>query len=314
VLAVLLPIAFYLTDALIAKWRKRERRARFAGLLLASLIATASHPLLDWTNSYGVRPLLPWSERWFYGDLVFIVDPWLWLSIGGVAFLLTARTALRLGLWAAFAAVITLLIFVLPDRAGIPYPLLSRLLWLLGLGGLLAAHRFQLAARWGRAIAITAFALTIVYWATLSVAHRRAYTNAEKRMESFIAGTAERMQRVAATPVLANPLRWTCLAETDLATYRFDVRLDGTPALISGRRYTKPLGADADLVNAASEDERAEIFLGFARFPVTQVERNCTAETIVQFADLRYTEPGGSGRGNFGLRVPVRNKPSDMLP
>ena len=35
----------------------------------------ATHPLLDYTNSYGLRPFLPFSDRWFYGDSVSIIDP-----------------------------------------------------------------------------------------------------------------------------------------------------------------------------------------------------------------------------------------------
>ena len=34
---------------------------------------------MDWTNNYGMRFLLPWDSRWFYGDLVFIIDPYLWI-------------------------------------------------------------------------------------------------------------------------------------------------------------------------------------------------------------------------------------------
>jgi len=40
-----------------------------------SAIAVGSHPALDWLNSYGIRLLMPFSDRWFYGDALFIVDP-----------------------------------------------------------------------------------------------------------------------------------------------------------------------------------------------------------------------------------------------
>ena len=43
-------------------------------LLLLSFIGTASHPLLDSFNSYGVRMMAPFSSRWFYGDMLFIID------------------------------------------------------------------------------------------------------------------------------------------------------------------------------------------------------------------------------------------------
>jgi inner membrane protein len=43
-----------------------------------SLIGVASHLLLDWTNSYGVRFLWPFSSRWFELDLNSIIDLWIW--------------------------------------------------------------------------------------------------------------------------------------------------------------------------------------------------------------------------------------------
>ena len=38
-----------------------------------------SHPALDWLNTYGVRFLMPFDGAWFYGDALFIIDPWVWL-------------------------------------------------------------------------------------------------------------------------------------------------------------------------------------------------------------------------------------------
>ena len=51
-------------------------------LLVGCAIAVLSHPFLDWMNEYGVRVLMPWSERWFYGDTLFIVDLVLLLLFG----------------------------------------------------------------------------------------------------------------------------------------------------------------------------------------------------------------------------------------
>jgi inner membrane protein len=61
--------------------------ARFGPLLALSAIAVWSHPLLDWLNTYGVRFLSPFDWTWFYGDAVYIVDPWLWLVLGGALIL-----------------------------------------------------------------------------------------------------------------------------------------------------------------------------------------------------------------------------------
>jgi len=43
-----------------------------------SLVAVASHLLLDYTNAYGIRFLLPFSARWFRLDLTSVVDLWIW--------------------------------------------------------------------------------------------------------------------------------------------------------------------------------------------------------------------------------------------
>ena len=63
-------------------WRLRGRRTRDPnlptrwGLLFAyACIAGLSHILLDFTNSYGVRPFWPFSERWYSWDIVDIVEP-----------------------------------------------------------------------------------------------------------------------------------------------------------------------------------------------------------------------------------------------
>ena len=46
------------------------------GLLFAyACLAGLSHILLDYTNSYGIRPFWPFSERWISWDIVYIVEP-----------------------------------------------------------------------------------------------------------------------------------------------------------------------------------------------------------------------------------------------
>src|SRR5262245_23517651 len=42
-----------------------------------SLIALATHPALDFTNSYGWRPFLPFHRTWYYGDVLFVFDPYI---------------------------------------------------------------------------------------------------------------------------------------------------------------------------------------------------------------------------------------------
>jgi inner membrane protein len=63
----------------------RGRGARFVPLLALSYLGVLAHVGMDWLNNYGVRLLMPFSGRWFYGDAAFIVDLWLWLMLGFAA-------------------------------------------------------------------------------------------------------------------------------------------------------------------------------------------------------------------------------------
>ena len=90
------PIAWVILPLLLAaglwwfdRWQARRGKrpdgrlpVHFGWLYALSLLATLSHPALDWLNVYGVRLLEPFSGRWFYGDILFIIDIWLWLSMG----------------------------------------------------------------------------------------------------------------------------------------------------------------------------------------------------------------------------------------
>jgi inner membrane protein len=82
-----LPLVLWLTLLGIARLRRQPPGADEPPLLPRQLLLVCaagvwSHPLLDWLNTYGVRLLMPFSGEWFYGDTLFIVDPWVWLALG----------------------------------------------------------------------------------------------------------------------------------------------------------------------------------------------------------------------------------------
>ena len=303
VLALLLPLIFYGVDRLWARLRHRPPTTNLRGLMIASLIVSATHPLLDWTNNYGIRFLLPWNSRWFYGDLVFIVDPFMWLVLGAAAYLLASRTRISKVIWGVVAAIITYVMVAGPRAGDLPH--LMATIWIAGLVVTLVLYVFGAREKWGAKIAFAAFALVLAYWSALGFAHSRAIARGRERANRIVAQNGETISRLAAMPTLANPLRWDCVYETDRATYRFPVALTGeTPA---GRiiRYPKPSGPLDAALREVADERPARVFLGFARFPVARLaDPDCTTQTLVQLADLRYTEPGAS-RGTFTVELPV---------
>jgi inner membrane protein len=80
----LLPIAVTLAFMLWVRLKPRPMAVPFRPLRLLGLAYAAlySHLFLDFLNNYGVRLLAPIEWRWFYGDAVFVIDPWMWLILG----------------------------------------------------------------------------------------------------------------------------------------------------------------------------------------------------------------------------------------
>jgi inner membrane protein len=68
-----------LAPLLIARFAARARIGW--GAYLACVAGILSHLLLDWTNAYGIRMLLPFSARWLRLDITDVVDPWILLLL-----------------------------------------------------------------------------------------------------------------------------------------------------------------------------------------------------------------------------------------
>ncbi|MGQ0736061.1 MAG: metal-dependent hydrolase [Acidobacteriota bacterium] len=96
---VVLPVALAL--AMLA-WDRGVRQvgrrgaprapARARELLLLACLGTWLHVFMDYLNTYGVRLLMPFSQRWFYGDALYVVDPILYVVLGAALLLGRSRT------------------------------------------------------------------------------------------------------------------------------------------------------------------------------------------------------------------------------
>lgn len=73
---IAIPFMALLSVAII-RWVGRKE-VRWLAAFLIAMVAVASHLILDLTNVYGVRLLLPFSGRWFHWDITPIVDLIIW--------------------------------------------------------------------------------------------------------------------------------------------------------------------------------------------------------------------------------------------
>jgi len=286
------PLLATLFWALERRMRRRQARAgaipppatpaSWRGLLLASLLGLATQPLFDWFNTYGIRPWLPFDGTWYYGDLAFIVDPWLWLLFGGSACLAGRRSRSgNLG-YALVAALGT--VFVL-ERSINGLPRLPGALvttWLVAVALLAVARRRGTGQARPHAVLVAGAALSALYLAGLAWAGRSSW---ERFSPGLIASfqTGESLQNHMWSPQPANPLAWTLIAQTQEAVYIQPVELpgDGGPVTRLPRNLEHPA------VRAALATPAGRTWRSFARFPIAQV-LHASEQVRVLLLDARY--------------------------
>ena len=278
---------FVLTGVLLV-WDRQVRRrrapaaapARAGPLLAVAAVGVVTHPALDWLNNYGLRWLMPFDERWFYGDAAFIIDPWLWLLLGGGALLTFSRSRSAQIRWAVFFGLASVLIFA---SAGL-VPRLSVVLWVGGLAAL-AAARWRLRAAPHAALeraAQAALTLAAIYVLTLVAASDAARSD----VRAAAAARGIEAEDVSLAPAPANPFRGDVVVMTrdHYYTGRFDWL--ATPHLVlDEQRVERPGGA---LFEAAARQRDARHYLVWARFPAIEVETAPDGASVVRFFDMRY--------------------------
>ncbi|NJD20646.1 MAG: metal-dependent hydrolase, partial [Gemmatimonadetes bacterium] len=196
---VVLP--FLVVGAVLAwdRWVRRRRApdappAIPREVLFLSFLGVLAHTPMDWLNVYGTRFWLPFSGSWSYGDTLFIVDPWLWLALGGAVFLARSGSA---GLW-AFLGLATTALMLLG-----PVPRAAAVLWVAGVAGVAALRRWRRLEEspLRRQVARVALASSMLYIALMV----SASTLGRSRVEVAAAAAGLDPVDVLVSPAAANP-------------------------------------------------------------------------------------------------------------
>jgi inner membrane protein len=255
---------------------------RYALLVLAAL---ASHLVADSWNSYGVHALWPFTGKWYYGDAVFIAEPWLWGLLGVSVAMNTQNDRGRVLVAGALIAIPIVASFAgfLPMLALVPIAIV--------VAGLSALMRLRppAARAW---LSLIAAAIFVGASYTLRNAVRQSAL-ASNHMDE-----PRRVVDMILNPEPANPLCWTALsveATGDSLYLRHGTIGVGTSVLHfqpCGRaRRTTWTTADvqplAPLRAAVRNDCRIRAWLQFGRAPDLRDG---------WIADARF---GGANPGNF---------------
>jgi hypothetical protein len=227
--------------------------------------------------------------------------------LGATAILLTSRSKLQLSIWSLLASTLTLLfVYAGVIRGTLDHSAIVLTLWIAVLIVLVICRKYRYPQQGARRVAFVGLSLVLIYWIGLAFLHHRAVDNASVQAKILATSNGEKVIRLAAMPTLSNPMHWLCVVESDRSFYRFELFLiDRSTQAHNIARFAKPDEKEARVIAQAERDRRAQILLAFARFPVSRVvDQDCLTETLVQLADLPYTEPGQS-RGNFSSELPV---------
>lgn len=294
-LAAVLPLALLslCLGLLVSRLGPRSlERADRVTLATLSVVGGLVHVGFDFCNNYGVHPFWPAYSGWFYGDAIFIVDPWLMLIGTGMALGVSPSPILRGVLLVGLAALLALA-------------------WLSGLGGVRLAvaltiasfvwvpalWRASFALRWG-AGGSALLALALVLLATRHTVRASARDALAATRPGFT------LVDLVSTPAPGNPMCWTLLA-VQASQDEYVVRqglASGWPWLSSARAcpamsrsQTAPLAKPS----VTSPDERRLTWTGEFRAPRSRLESvqqgDCVARAYLRFARVPFWLERGEG-------------------
>jgi inner membrane protein len=315
--ALLLALVWLLWPA--ARRLLRERGSARRGALLAAGAGLLLHIGMDSLNVYGVHPFWPLDPSWYYGDLVFIVEPVFWIGFGvPLAALVRSRPLRRL--WLAVIALVPL------GAAALGFLHWGSLAGLLVLGLLL--DRIQVRndekhgetrAERGRMALTAGLAASLAFVGLQALALQRAHSIVAAELKRIDAG--ERVLDMALSAYPANPLCWSFATvartgENGAGTVHLRRgMLSVAPALVPVShcppRIAGPALEDAPPQIAWQLEDRQPLALlrGLAA-------RDCRVNAWMRFArapsladgvatDLRWGEPGSRNFTTMTLAAPA---------
>jgi len=260
-------------------------------LLAISFIAVWSHPLLDWLNTYGIRLLMPLDGTWFYGDTLFIIDPWVWLLTA--AAVVTANSATRKGAigWVVLGLATTALVTSTPS-----VPVVVKVLWFVSILLILWFRLKRNQPQRTRQMAVTCLMMLTLYILFMLTGSRLSV----QQVQDHLAADQIEVREAMASPQPARLFIRNGVAASDTHYYLYEVnwfRPESFTLLADPMPIVEP---DA-VIQAALDSPEIRGFRNWMRFPHYQVEETETGWQVT-IRDLRSVTPWQEGE-SFGMVV-----------
>ncbi len=295
---LLAPLQSTVLLGLLRLWWRKRSGLPWNKIALLVFLGPLLHIFADSLNSYGVHPFWPWENRWHYGDLVFILEPWLWVIFLPVIW---EKAESREGKGVALLLLSGLLAIswfhpLVPAAAAFALTLVS-VIWLLA-QQFWHDDRFRLLA---------AFSLCALFFGVLGFAE----VDLRSKFSRELVSTGE----VALTPFPGNPFCWHALtAEIRGENYIASAWIAAPfPFVVSASRCprlqdVKTLADLQPISGAVSSPGRIPIgeFRG-TRFELEELSRSCRAKAFLRFARIPFWKQSDAGKFIGDLRFSREN-------
>jgi len=295
------PIAVLLGVGLagVLAWSLRRRgvplRSRTAAWLYGLAgVATLLHIAMDFGNGYGVHPWWPFDNRWFYGDAIFIVEPWL-LSALAVPACFSVRSRVTRVCLAGLVALVcgATWLLPLPTTSGVLLLLWTGLLALPWLATRGQPRVWRGLTLWRALAGVFAF-YGLAFGSRIAAVERFTRTTADAYR---IAG--ERVTDVIATPAPATTWCWDLIVVSHSSTtmHLRTARVSLAPWLTTPTDC--PRLRDAPTAPLVATNFAANVDPGvlverdhlLSRGTLQSIAGNCWAQAYLRFARAPYWEP-----------------------
>ncbi len=292
VLPLLLVALILLVDRVVDRRNGRNPFPRAGPLLFLSYIGTLTHPMLDWLNTYGVRLLMPFDERWFYGDVLFVVDPWLWLLAGSTVVLATTDRGASRTAWLGLGVVLTALVTGFPA-----VPPAARLLWLAGVTTIACVRVWGGVQTRLPRVASACLVLALLYMGAMIGGSRLA----SRQVTAWLAERGEVAVEIMSGPLPANPFVRDVVVVDESHYHFLHVNwLRADTIQIAGPAVDR--GPDTPVTVAARGAEQIQGLMTWIRFPAYTVEETPDGYRVV-VQDVRYGRRGPAGLGDAVIEL-----------
>jgi inner membrane protein len=255
--------------------------ARPGLILLLAFIGVLSHPYLDWLNTYGVRLLMPFSGRWFYGDILFIVDAWMWLLMGASAVFAYSTTRRSQWLWLIPALGTTGLV-----TAAAMVPFAAKILWWVGVIGIISLRRRGVSSDENQRVARGCLLAFGLYLGLMAAGNQHTRSKVEEWVLAQHNGT---LTDIMTGPLPANPFYRDVVAVT--ATHYHGLRVPVLEHDAIVQRYEPvPRPQPDPIVERALGKPEIRGFVNWMRYPFYEVQEHGNGYRVI-IRDLRYVRP-----------------------